>query len=73
MTKIQAEAYLAITSNTFQIGLHAALDIDAGPASVHGWLDFDALFAVGAALLLSIHLDIGLELRVGGDRSPAFR
>src|SRR5262249_26513044 len=29
ITKIRAEAYLAVTSNTFQAGLHAELDIDA--------------------------------------------
>lgn len=66
ITKIHAEAYLAVTSNTFQIGLHAALDIDAGPASVHGWLDFDALLQWEPHFHFSIHLAVGLELRVGG-------
>ncbi len=66
ITKIRAEAYLAVTSNTFQIGLHASLDIDAGPASVHGWLDFDALVQWEPKFRFSIHMDIGLELRVGG-------
>ena len=61
-----AEAYLAVTSNTFQVGLHASLDIDAGAASVHGWLDFDALVQWEPTFHFSIHMDIGLELRVGG-------
>ncbi len=65
-TKIKAEAYLAITSNTFQIGLHARLDIDAGPASIHGWLDFDALVAWDPHFYMSMALEIGLELRIGG-------
>ncbi|MEJ0038075.1 MAG: DUF6603 domain-containing protein [Gammaproteobacteria bacterium] len=67
ITKIRAEAYLAITSNTFQVGLHASLDIDAGPASIHGWLDFDALVEWEPRFEFSIHMDIGLELRVSGE------
>lgn len=68
ITKIRAEAYLAVTSNTFQVGLHASLDIGAGGAvSVHGWLDFDALIQWEPKFHFSIHMDIGLELRVGGD------
>ncbi len=67
ITRIHAEAYLAITSNTFQIGLHAALDIDAGVASVHGWLDFDALLRWEPRFWFTVHMDVGLELRVGGE------
>lgn len=66
ITKIHAEAYLAVTSNTFQVGLHAELDIDAGVASVRGWVDFDALLQWEPRFYFSIHMDIGLELRVGG-------
>ena len=65
-TKIRAEAYLAITSNTFQVGLHASLDINAGPASIHGWMDFDAMVEWEPRFQFSIHMDIGLELRVRG-------
>jgi hypothetical protein len=67
ITKIRAEAYVAVTSNTFQVGLHASLDIDAGAASIHGWLDFDALVQWEPTFHFSIHMDIGLELRVGGE------
>ena len=68
ITKIRAEAYLAVTSNTFQVGVHASLDIGAGGvASVHGWLDFDALIQWEPTFHFSIHMDIGLELRLGGD------
>lgn len=66
ITKIRAEAYLAVTSNTFQVGMHAQLDIDARVASVHGWLDFDALVQWEPTFHFSIHMSIGLELRVGG-------
>jgi hypothetical protein len=67
ITKIRAEAYLAVTSNTFQAGLHASLDIDAGAASIHGWLDFDTLIQWDPVVHFTIHMDIGLELRVGGE------
>ena len=67
ITKIRAEAYVAITSNTFQVGVHASLDIDAGPASIHGWLDFDALVQWEPTFHFSIHMDIGLELRWEGE------
>ena len=66
ITKIRAEAYVAVTSNTFQVGVHASLDIDAGPASIHGWLDFDALVQWEPKFHFSIHMDIGLELRWEG-------
>jgi hypothetical protein len=66
ITKIRAEAYVAVTSNTFQVGFHASLDIDAGAASIRGWLDFDALVRWEPRFFFSIHMDIGLELRVGG-------
>jgi hypothetical protein len=66
VAKIRAEAYLAVTSNTFQVGLHASLDIDAYVASIHGWLDFDALVQWEPKFHFSIHVAIGLELRVGG-------
>lgn len=67
ITKIRAEAYVAVTSNTFQVGLHASLDVDAGPASIHGWVDFDALIQWEPRFRFSIHMSIGLELRVDGD------
>ena len=66
ITKIRAEAYVAVTSNTFQVGVHASLDIDAGPASIHGWLDFDALVQWEPKFHFSIHMSIGLELRWEG-------
>jgi hypothetical protein len=67
ITKIRVEAYVGVTSNTFQVGVHASLDIDAGPASIHGWLDFDALIQWEPRFRFSIHMDIGLELRVEGE------
>lgn len=65
LTKIRAEAYLAFTSNTIQFGLHANVDIDAGVASLHGWLDIDALLQWHPKAL-SVQISVGLELRVGG-------
>jgi hypothetical protein len=64
--RIQVEGYLAVTSNTFQLGMHAALDIDAGPATLHGWLNFDTLVRWEPRFHFSIQVSVGLELRVGG-------
>jgi hypothetical protein len=69
ITKIRAEAYLAITPNTFQIGLHASLDIDAGVASIHGWIGFDALVQWEPRFHFSISLESSLALRVVASRS----
>lgn len=64
--KIHAASYFAITSNTFQTGLDATLDVDAHVASIHGWLKFDALLRWEPRFYFSVHLGIGLELRVAG-------
>ena len=34
--------YLAITSNTFQLGSRVEAGIEIGPISAHGWFGFDA-------------------------------
>ncbi len=66
VTKIRCEAYLAVTSNTFQTGFHAELDVSAGPASLHGWADFDALVQWDPKFWFSVQISAGLELRVSG-------
>lgn len=66
VTRIHAEAYLAVTSNTFQVGMRAGLDIDAGVASIRGELHFDALVQWEPHFYFSFELGILLELRVGG-------
>jgi hypothetical protein len=41
---IGVDAYLAITSNTAQIGARAELNASGAGIKLHGWLGFDALF-----------------------------
>jgi hypothetical protein len=43
--KLTVQCYLAITSNTFQIGANAELYAASGSFNIYGWLGFDALFA----------------------------
>lgn len=66
ITKIRCEAYLAVTSNTFQLGLHARLDIDAKVFTIHGWMDFDALVQWEPRFRFLVQFAAGMELRVGG-------
>jgi len=42
--RLELTGYLAITSNTFQVGAALVLEAKAGPAGVYGKLSFDALF-----------------------------
>jgi hypothetical protein len=42
--RFSLEAYMAVTSNTFQFGAHFELFAEAGGFQVHGYLGFDALF-----------------------------
>ncbi|QAU14010.1 hypothetical protein EKH57_15570 [Halorubrum sp. BOL3-1] len=42
--RLGMQGYLAVTSNTFQVGAKAFLHAQAGPATVDGELGFDALF-----------------------------
>src|SRR5581483_8495834 len=43
--RLTIQCYLAITSNTFQIGAKAELLAGSGSFNIYGWLGFDALFA----------------------------
>lgn len=42
--RLELTGYLAVTSNTFQVGAKVTLAASAGPARVFGQLGFDALF-----------------------------
>jgi len=63
--RISAQAYLAITSNTFQFGARCDLYAGYGPAEIHGWVEFNALFII-SPLYFVIDLGCGVELRVFG-------
>lgn len=65
LVRLRLEGYLAFTSNTFQIGAKAQLDIEVGPFGVSGWLMFDALVHF-EPFAFSVQISAGLELRFEG-------
>src|SRR5262249_13121853 len=64
--RISLETYLAVTSNTFQIGALAKLDAGLGFLSVHGHIGFDALF-VFLPFSFTGEFSGGVELLIGDE------
>jgi hypothetical protein len=63
--RIGVEGYFAITSNTAQFGAHAELFLGLGAFSVHGHLDFDALFQF-SPFSFEIEISAGMSVKVFG-------
>lgn len=66
VAKLDAQGYLALTSNTLQFGARAELTAGTGGFNVHGWLGFDALFEKDP-LSFEFDLSAGVDLRSGSD------
>jgi hypothetical protein len=66
VAQIQAQAYLALTSNTLQFGARVELTAGTGGFNVHGWLGFDAL-CERDPLSFEFDLSAGVDLRHGTD------
>ncbi len=66
VAKLDAQAYLALTSNTLQFGARAELTAGTGGFNVHGWLGFDALLEKDP-LSFEFDLSAGVDLRSGTD------
>jgi hypothetical protein len=68
--RLRLECYMALTSNTAQVGarleLYAAVSTFAGTFSVDGHLGFDALFQF-EPFMLDVEVSAGLALRRNGD------
>jgi hypothetical protein len=64
VAKLDAQAYLALTSNTLQFGARVELTAGTGGFNVHGWLGFDALFEKDP-LSFEFDLTAGVDLRSG--------
>jgi len=62
---VRAEGYLAVTSNTVQLGGHFEAGIDAGGCGAHGFLDVDAIVQFTP---FHVHADVsaGFEVEVFG-------
>ena len=57
--------YLAITSNSFQIGTSTEAGLDIGPISAHGWIQFDALIQFKPFHFEAL-IDAGFDVEVSG-------
>ena len=64
--RLRLEAYVAITSQSFQFGARAELHAAAGPLAVDGWLGLDALIAWLPHFRFSVEISAGLSLSYDG-------
>jgi hypothetical protein len=62
---LKKEMYLAITSNTFQLGSRVEAGIEIGPISAHGWFGFDALIQFKPFQFVGT-IDAGFDVEVAG-------
>jgi hypothetical protein len=62
---LKQEMYLAITSNSFQIGSRVEAGIEIGPISAHGWFGFDALIQFKPFHFIA-RVDAGFDVEVEG-------
>lgn len=65
--RVTLEGYHALTSNSRQFGAKAELYAAAAGCSVHGWLDFDALYTV-RPLWFRVDFEAGMTLNRGSRR-----
>lgn len=66
VARIEAQSYLALTSNTLQFGARVELTAGTGTFNLHGWLGFDALCERNP-LAFEFDLTAGVDLRAGTD------
>ncbi len=64
VAKLTLQAYLAVSSNSFQIGAQVELLMDADAFNVYGWLGFDALI-IFSPFSFVVDFTAGLALRSG--------
>jgi hypothetical protein len=64
---LRAEAYVAFTSNSFQLGgrLEASADLDV--VSVHGFVQLDAILRWAPAFSFEVDLSAGFDIRFEGE------
>jgi hypothetical protein len=63
--RIAADAYKAITANSFQIGAQIGLHAEAGGFAVDGGLGFDALFIFSPSFSMTAEMTAGVQLLRG--------
>lgn len=62
---LKQQMYLAITSNTFQLGSRVEAGIEIGPISAHGWFGFDALIQFKPFYFIA-RIEAGFDVEVFG-------
>jgi hypothetical protein len=62
--RLTFQAYLALTSNTVQVGARVELYAEAAGFNLYGWLGFDALFVL-SPFAFAADLSAGIALRRG--------
>ena len=60
--RVRLEAYLAVTSQTFQFGARAEVHFAVGPVAVDGWLQLDVLIAWLPHFRFSAEIAAGMSL-----------
>lgn len=63
---ITANAYVALTASSFQLGAKLELAGSVGPVDVHGWLQLDAIVRWAPSFSFEVDLDAGFEMRWEG-------
>jgi hypothetical protein len=64
---MRAQAYVALTSNSVQLGAHVQIKADAGVVGAEGHLGFDALVQWAPRFLFIIDLEAGISLYAFGE------
>jgi hypothetical protein len=64
--RLRLEAYVALTSQSFQFGARAQLHAAAGPLTIDGWLGLDALIQWLPRFRFSVEISAGLSLSYDG-------
>jgi hypothetical protein len=64
---LRAEAYVALTSNSVQLGARVELKADAGVVGAEGHIGFDAMVQWAPKFLFIIDLDAGIALYAFGE------
>jgi uncharacterized protein DUF6603 len=65
--RVRLEAYLALTSNTFQVGARLELHAAAGSFAIDGWLGFDALVQWNPDFYFIVEISAGITLSYDGN------
>jgi len=60
------ENYLALTSNTFQLGARIEAGLELGPLGAHGWFQFDAIVQYSPFYFTAV-IDAGFDIEVSGE------